>query len=201
MHHMNAVHTEAKRLPEKIKDAREALLREGRRFLMENQDGRYGKFSVRELTSRCAMASGTFYHYFASKDELVLELMETDWAGVIDAIEPLAASDRPLRGKAELIYDMVTDFQRRYYLSAMSLMSPTQKNIERRRKNEQAMYAAVRGFLSAEAERGELVLAADCDSAAYLFIQLILAAGRNPDMDFDKLWKCMNFIDGSASKK
>jgi AcrR family transcriptional regulator len=125
---MNGVHTEAKRLPEKIKNAREALLREGRRFLMENQDGRYGKFSVRELTSRCAMASGTFYHYFASKDELVLELMETDWAGVIDAIEPLAASDRPLRGKAELIYDMVTDFQRRYYLSAMSLMSPTPKN-------------------------------------------------------------------------
>jgi AcrR family transcriptional regulator len=198
---MNGVHTEAKRLPEKIKNAREALLREGRRFLMENQDGRYGKFSVRELTARCGMASGTYYHYFGSKDELVLEIMETDWEKVMDGIRPVASMGCSLRDKAEVIYDLLTDFERRYYLSVMNLMSPTPKNLERRHHNEQRLYSLVCGFLAAETERGELVLEADCDSAAYLFIQLILAAGRNPDMDFDKMWKCMNFLDGSAPKK
>ena len=55
----------------RINNARPALMQQGRLFLMNNQDGRLGKFNLRELTAQCGMASGTFYRYFKSKDDLI----------------------------------------------------------------------------------------------------------------------------------
>ena len=196
---MNAVHVWEAGMSQKIDNAKETLMEQCRLFLLQNHDGRCGRFNVRDLTARCGMASGTFYHYFKSKDELVLLVMERDWSAIIDEIEPIAGQNCSLRDKVKAIYEKINGFERRYYFSAMRLLSQTPENLARRQENERRMYDLIQNFLRAETERGELAFSGDYEIAAYLLIQLFLAAGRNPGMDFDKLWECMNFIDTSAA--
>ena len=183
----------------RINNARPALMQQGRLFLMNNQDGRLGKFNLREFTAQCGMASGTFYRYFKSKDYFVIQIMESDLCDVMDEISGVSLREIPLYDKVKIIYEKVAEFERRYYLSAMSLLSPSQENMARRRRNEQLVYDLLSAFLKAEIERGELSLSADCDTAAYLLIQLFVAAARKPDIGFDELWRCMNFTDSTTA--
>jgi AcrR family transcriptional regulator len=183
---------------QKIENARETLMASGKKFLMNNKDGRFGKFNVRSLTAECSMASGTFYHYFESKDDFVIQIMEDDWSKVITAIDHAADMNSSLREKVENIYKSISSFGIDYRYSALGLISPTEKNMDKRKKSEDKMYAHIQLFLMREIELGEIELAANVESASYFLVQLFLAAVRKPEMSFDQLWKCMNFRDKSS---
>ena len=72
---VNIVHVRGNRMAVKLENARESLMECGKDFLLQNRDGKAGKINVRDLTARCGMALGTFYHYFDSKDDLVRQIM------------------------------------------------------------------------------------------------------------------------------
>ena len=77
-------------MSQKIENAKQALTEQCRQFLLNNRDGSLGKFNVRELTAQCGMATGTFYHYFKNKDELVVQILGSDWDDIIADIKPVS---------------------------------------------------------------------------------------------------------------
>lgn len=83
-------------MSQKIENAREKLMTSGRNFLLRNRDGKNGKFSVRDLTTECDMALGTFYRYFQSKDDLVRRILSEEWDRMIDSLNPIMQSDTTL---------------------------------------------------------------------------------------------------------
>jgi len=188
-------------MSQRINDARKLLLRHGREFLIANRDGHLGKLNIRDLTTDCGMAMGTFYHYFTCKDDLVIQIMDEDWQRIIEEVGPLALQDEPLYDKLKFIYERITRFASDYVESTMALLSPSTANTAHRVKQEHSMNDLIKLFLKMEVERGELILHADYDSAAYLLIKLFMAAGRNPAITFDTMWRCMNFrvVKASAS--
>lgn len=185
----------------KLKNARANLMTRGKQFLLDNTDGRYGKFNVRTLTSQCGMAAGTFYRYFQDKDDLVLQIMDEDWEQVLAAVDAGMQQELPLCEKLRGIYELVGVFERNYRYSAMGLLASTPEHLAHRQEKLERLYARIRQFLQLEIDRGNLQLNAKLDSAAYLLVQLFLATGKNPAMDFDELWNCMTFEDTSRTPR
>jgi AcrR family transcriptional regulator len=185
-------------MAQKIENARLELMEAARKFLTFNKNGRLGRFDVRTITAQCGMATGTFYHYFSSKDDLVIQVMLDDWNKIITRIEKTTSGKGSLRSKIEVIYNELNRFESDYIYSAMRLITPTKEHIETKQRNEKMMYDIVKSFLQDEIECGDLELSADTDTASYMLVQILLSAGRNPNMSFDELWKCMNFRDNTA---
>ena len=173
----------------------------GRSFLMSNGSGEFGKLNIRDLTEACGIALGTFYRYFKSKDDLVLQILEEDWNEVLAGIDAAALENKTLYEKVRDMYEHISTFEKKYRYSAMSLFSATESNMAFREKNVQRLYDRLKLFLQYEMNDGSLELRADLDSAAYLLVQLIIATAKNPKMDFDDLWNCMTFQDRSGQPK
>jgi Transcriptional regulator len=182
----------------KITNAKEFLMERCRQFLLNNRDGLNGRLDVRELTAQCGMAAGTFYHYFRSKDDLVMQVMGRDWQEMLDAIDAEMGRTIPLYDKVRGIYELIAAFGDNYRHSAMELLGSKPENYDFQRREMKRLYDRMAAFLQEEKDRGSLSLGARADSAAYLLVQLFIAAGRNPEMNFDELWGCMNFQDISA---
>jgi AcrR family transcriptional regulator len=187
-------------MPRKLENAHDLLMKNGKEFLLKNQDGHLGRFDVRRLTAQCGMATGTFYHYFESKDALVLQILKSDWNGILREVEKTTEKDGPLRQKVETIYRLLSTFELNYRRSAMSLLTQKESSIAVKEREEAKLYSLVQSFLRSEIEKGEIELSADPATAAYLLVQLLFAAARNPEISFSELWACMNFRDASPEK-
>jgi AcrR family transcriptional regulator len=187
-------------MAQKLENARGSLMKYGKNFLLQNRDGLAGRFNVRDLTSGCGMALGTFYRYFDSKDDLVRQIMMEDWMKIMRSIDSEIQSSRSLYEKLKFIYVQICNFEQVYRYSAMNLLSQTEENRVFKEKCLEDLQNKVADFLTAEIDRNELQLTAKTDAAAYLLIQLISATARNPALSFDDLWQCMNFRDISIRK-
>lgn len=186
-------------MSQKIENARETLLQCGKEFLLRNRDGAAGKFQVRALTAQCGMASGTFYRYFDSKDDLTRQILQADWQKAMKTVDAVMQSDDTLYGKARAIYEEVSAFERNYRHSALELLSGAKENAAFKRDCFSVLQKKMRQFLRIEMQKGALALGGSPDIAAYLLIQLFSATARNPSMDFDDLWACMTFQDTSGA--
>jgi AcrR family transcriptional regulator len=60
-------------LPENIKND---ILSTTRRLMVEQG---YNKISIRDITQACGIATGTFYNYYNSKQEVISALLSDDW--------------------------------------------------------------------------------------------------------------------------
>mgnify|MGYP001396224723 CR=1 FL=1 len=180
-------------MSQKIANARERLMVNAREFLLKNEEGNLGKFNIRDLTARSGMALGTFYHYFSSKDDLIIQIMEEEWQQIIAEIRPVSAMPISVYEKVRFLYEKLAAFERRYSRSAMLLLPPTPENLAHRKKDEEEMYSLIRTFLGDETDRGELMIQTSLEVAAYMLVQVFFAAARNPVMTFEDLWQCMTF--------
>jgi AcrR family transcriptional regulator len=195
---VNIVHVRGNRMAVKLENARESLMECGKDFLLQNRDGKAGKINVRDLTARCGMALGTFYHYFDSKDDLVRQIMLEDWLEIMKNVDSIIESDGSLYEKLKFIYLQICGFEETYRYSSLNQLSQTAENRKFKEKCMKDLQDKISDFLSAEIDRNELQLSAKIDAASYLLIQLISAAARNPALSFNDLWQCMNFRDMST---
>jgi len=49
--------------------------------------GEYDGFSMRNIAERCGIAVGTLYNYFASKQELLMAVIESGWSLTLEKID------------------------------------------------------------------------------------------------------------------
>jgi TetR/AcrR family fatty acid metabolism transcriptional regulator len=95
--------TAPRSLKEKQRQEREALiLQAAEEVLLEKG---YHEMSIDEIAARVGIAKGTVYLHFASKEELVLALVERDMQKVLDMIESNVAQATTPRAKLEAIFE------------------------------------------------------------------------------------------------
>jgi TetR/AcrR family transcriptional regulator, cholesterol catabolism regulator len=50
--------------------------------------------TVRDIATACGILSGSLYHHFASKDEIVDSIVTSSWRDLIASIEPIVAEEK-----------------------------------------------------------------------------------------------------------
>jgi len=107
------------------------------------------------------MATGTFYQYFRSKDDLIPALLQEDWQTVLYTAEKAAASDESFAGKLYAVCQALTRFQERYRCIFTNTLS-----FQGRRESER-LCGKREELLSSEAAHGHLTLHASCRISAF----------------------------------
>jgi len=96
-----------KLLPDNIK---EEILATTRRMVIEHG---YNKVSIRDIARECGIATGTFYNYFRSKQEILSALLAGDWDRMQKYITSLPAdSSLPPINQLEVIFHSLKDMMR-----------------------------------------------------------------------------------------
>lgn len=83
-------------------DARERLIQSGRELMHERG---YTAVGVAELCARAGVQKGSFYHLFASKQELALEVIESYWEDSRQSLEVLVSGEAPPLERLEAFFD------------------------------------------------------------------------------------------------
>jgi len=90
-----------------MSDARERLLSSAGELVYTLG---YQGASVEELCERAGVKKGSFYHFFASKQELTLAALEAQWNLMRDAlVEPAFASDLPPLERIQRFFDVMAE--------------------------------------------------------------------------------------------
>lgn len=94
--------TAPRSLKEKQRQEREMLILQAAEAVLLEKG--YYEMSIDEIAARVGIAKGTVYLHFASKEELVLALVQRDMQKLLDTVENSASLETTARGKLEIIF-------------------------------------------------------------------------------------------------
>lgn len=97
--------TAPRSLKEKQRQEREALILQAAEAVLLEKG--YYEMSIDEIAARVGIAKGTVYLHFASKEELVLALVERDMHKLMDIVENNVSLETTARGKLEIIFQTI----------------------------------------------------------------------------------------------
>lgn len=177
-------------MPEKLENARETLLKRGRTTLLRNG---YSGLKVRDLTRQCAMASGTFYHYFQSKDELVFHLMELGWKHLFETIEPVMGSNRPLHDKLAIAYREFDTREQAYRAVFKGMPVVPDRFAGYYLENLAHMDRIFEDLLVDEEKTHALQFPLSPRKTAHIMTRFFISATGDKEIDFEDLWQLMKF--------
>ena len=91
-------------------DARERLVDEASQLFHARS---YESVGVQELCEAASINKGSFYHFFASKEDLAAAVIEAQWQKTLDEIlEPALADDVPPLARIQRLFLLMTRQQR-----------------------------------------------------------------------------------------
>lgn len=88
-------------MPKNLENIKEDIIRVTRKLLVEEG---YEKLNVRTIATKCGIATGTFYNYFNSKQEIVEEILKIEWNMMLRRIEQGSKAEVSLIVKLETVY-------------------------------------------------------------------------------------------------
>lgn len=97
----------------RVSDARERLIEAAIELVWLRS---YGSVSVDDLCERAGVKKGSFYHFFATKDDLVVAALEAHWGARKPALDELFDSDRPPVERLKAYFDDVYTRQKQLQL-------------------------------------------------------------------------------------
>ncbi len=110
-------------MPKIIPGLQEKILDNAQRLLFEEG---YEVLTVRKVATDCGIATGTFYNYYKSKDELVAHIMLRDWKQALQEMSVFAKDchdlSRGLNGFIEIIHGFIRNY-RTIWMQAVSSVS------------------------------------------------------------------------------
>ncbi len=99
----------------RVSDARERLIAATIELIWSDS---YGAVSVDAICDRAGVKKGSFYHFFKSKDELVIVALETHWEGRKPQLDRLFSPTVPplerLRAYFDNVYERQMEHRKRY---------------------------------------------------------------------------------------
>ena len=75
------------------------------------QEKRYDELNCRQIAKIANISSGTLYHFFSSKMEMIAYVLLDDWNKTIHQIQ----TQVPLKEGLKNIYDGISSFSKNYY--------------------------------------------------------------------------------------
>lgn len=102
-----------RKLPKILDISKEKILSTTKNILKSQG---YKALSVRRIAAENNMATGTFYLYFSSKEELVAQAMITDWNVVLQNMKTTSATCTDFLQGITVFYDAINSFMYDYRL-------------------------------------------------------------------------------------
>ncbi|WP_027631352.1 TetR/AcrR family transcriptional regulator [Clostridium hydrogeniformans] len=98
-------------MPKIINNIKDTLLSQGKKILLNNG---YSKLNIREVTKESGVATGTFYNYFKSKEDLAINIFREDWNKILKSVSSIELSPIPLKDKLETVHLYIDEFLSSY---------------------------------------------------------------------------------------
>src|SRR2546422_4016559 len=99
----------------RVSDARERLLKATVELIWQES---YGAVTVDAICERAGVRKGSFYHFFKSKDELVLAALDADWESRRPILDRLFSPSKPplerLRDYFAYVHDRQWEVRSKY---------------------------------------------------------------------------------------
>ncbi|MER5206353.1 TetR family transcriptional regulator [Streptomyces sp. NPDC002825] len=182
-------------------DARERILTAARTLMLSRG---YSALGVAEICAAAGVPKGSFYYFFASKEELALAVVEEHWAGQRAAWTRALDGDEPPLRRLRRLYESTEAELRAGREScgtvtgcllgnlALELSTRTERVRERLREIFDEQVALVAGIVAEARARGEAGVA-DTDAAARALVaqlegQVLFAKLYDDPGRLDALW-------------
>lgn len=175
-------------MPDKIENAREILLRQGKTLLLQNG---YGGLKVRDLTGQCGMASGTFYCYFQNKDDLVFQLMDIGWTYLFGEIESAMNSDLPLHDKLAVIFHELTIREQIYRTVFAKTPVVPDRFSDYYMASMERLDRIFENILTAEMKSGNTAISVSPRITAHIMTRFFVSTSTDPAISYEDLWRLM----------
>ena len=176
-------------MPKRLDNPKEAILKEAKKILVH--DG-IQALNIRDIAKRCNIGTGTFYNYFATKNDLVLAVFRQDWQLVNELIDQLAQSELTFKEKLKKIEELLKEFVGAYLdlFFELSTFSGSHGCTETHKFDQ--LYHLVSKMIDDEKAKGTITNPLDSTKLAEFIISNILYLNRHHYMSFDELYNNFN---------
>jgi AcrR family transcriptional regulator len=171
-------------MPKLIENAKETLILEGRKFLLEKS---YSELNIRELAKICDIGTGTFYNYFKTKDALVSAIFQDDWFKVINIIDTLYEDPLPIKNKFKIIYEAMEEFLDRY-ISIFYEISLTKNYPEHNNHGFDILYQKAEDLINIEKQKVPFHSILSSKELAILILSSLIYLCKTKYTSFDNLY-------------
>ena len=89
-------------MPKTLLNVKEDILQATREIMAEQG---YHNLNIRDIAKRCGIATGTFYNYFQSKQEVLVVMMAEDWSRMKKRIEAGLESQEQPKERLRVIFE------------------------------------------------------------------------------------------------
>ncbi len=169
-------------MPKSTPGLQEKILDNAQKLLFEEG---YESLTIRKVASDCGIATGTFYNYYKSKDELVAHIMLRDWNQALQEMSVFTESCHDLSRGLNGFVGIIQGFIRRYRVTWTQAASSVRVDIG----NYSLKYRQL--LIEQVCERLNLLLSA-CDRTnlspvSNLLAELIMAAGLHETITAEQI--------------
>lgn len=181
-------------MPKIIENLRETIILESRNLLSNKG---YNDFNVREIAKKCNIALGTFYNYFSSKDEVVMEIVREDWKEISVLIDQLITTEEPFKEKVRKIHLALRQFVSSY-ISIFIEMASIKKSSSKPSFNHESpdkfylLYAKLGELIDIERSKGHINSPLPSGKLAQLIMSNLIYLNKNEYITFDQLYDHLN---------
>lgn len=175
-------------MPKLIENAKEKIITEGRKILLNKN---YKELSIREIAKQCGIAVGTFYNYFSTKEDLVIEIFKDDWNKVFDLTKKLRDMDDTFKNKIACLYEVMDEFISKYitiFYEIAMLNGYEQKEIKEIDKFT-FIYTELALIIEDEKKKGNIKSKIESLKLAQLIVSNLIYLSKNKYMTFDELYE------------
>lgn len=181
-------------------DNAEAVLIKCGKELLSTTD--YRELTIQAIASASGMATGTFYNYFESKDELIDRILSQEWDELLERVDAQIKPGCTHKFAGNYVYDLIDAYEKKYVWHISSLCCGNNKQSEKfrlsREEKMRDLYKILARKLKAEADSGGLEFHLDYEKAATYYVQLCVCTARDASLCFDDLWEFLHFKDLKA---
>lgn len=173
-------------MPKIIENLKETIILEGRKLLSNKG---YKELNVREIAKNCNIALGTFYNYFSTKDDLILEIVREDWRQISDLIEELKRTDESCKEKIRKIYLSLEFFISSYISIFIEMAMPKNHSFDHMSHDKfYLLYGKLSELIDLERTKGHIHSPISSYKLAQLIMSNLIYLNTNKYISFDELY-------------
>lgn len=174
-------------MPKVFDNLKETIIQESRKLLSNKG---YKDLNIREIAKNSDIASGTFYNYFSSKDDLILEIVREDWRQITDLIEDLKFTHEPCKEKFRKIYLSLGSFVKNYISVFIEITMVNKYTYNRMPHHDkfQLMYGKLSELIDIEKTKGNINSTLQSYKLSQLIMSNLIYLNMNKNISFDELY-------------
>lgn len=171
-------------MPKIIKNVKEDLLSEGKKQLLSNG---YLNLNIRNITKECNIGTGTFYNYFKNKEQLVIDILTSDWDYILNKSNAIIEDNISFKEKLIIISNNINSFLKNYRLIFSELAKHTSKN----HYVIDPMYNTLEKIIDIHIEKGEITPPISSKKFSYFLLNNLILISRS-ELTLNDLFLLLN---------